>query len=78
MGVEYQPPKVEELEQLLGSDTFAHLMANPKIKQAVEVWAKSTGEDRAAVIKSLAVLIADEVKEPDLTWRIRKEIGRLK
>jgi hypothetical protein len=39
---------------------------------------KSTGDDRAAVIKSLAVLIADEVKQPDLTWRIRKAIGKLK
>lgn len=78
LGLEYQDPKVVELEELLGSDTFSHLVANPKIKQAVEVWVKSTGDDKAAVIKSLAVLIADEVKEPNLTWRIRKEIGRLK
>jgi hypothetical protein len=35
MGWEYQPPKIGELEQLLGSDTFAHLMANPKIATAV-------------------------------------------
>ena len=72
-GEEYQPPAVAELEDLLGSDSFKQLTENPRIKQAVQVWANSSAEDRAAVTKSLATLIADEVGQPSLEKRIAWE-----
>jgi hypothetical protein len=77
-GEEYQPPAVAELEDLLGSDSFKQLTENPRIKQAVQVWANSSAEDRAAVTKSLATLIADEVGQPSLEKRIAWEIRKLK
>ena len=76
-GEEYQPPAVAELEDLLGSDSFKQLRENPRIKQAVQVWANSSAEDRAAVTKSLATLIADEVGQPSLEKRIAWEIRKL-
>jgi hypothetical protein len=75
-GVKYQPTKVGEPEDLLGSENYALLMQNPKIVTAVKLWANS-GDD-AQLIKSLAVLIADEAGQPGLEFRIRKEISRLK
>lgn len=78
LGIEYQPPKVGELEQLLGPENFKILMENPRIKQAVELWANASGEDRSSVVKPMAVLIADEAGQPGLQWRVRQEIGRLK
>lgn len=72
------PPAVAELEDLLGSDSFKQLTENPRIKQAVQVWANSSAEDRAAVTKSLATLIADEVGQPSLEKRIAWEIRKLK
>ena len=38
-GQEYRPPRLAEIEDVLGSDNFRLLMENPKIKQAVELWA---------------------------------------
>jgi hypothetical protein len=77
-GEEYQPPKLAELEDLLGPENFALLIENPKIAAAVKLWANAAGEDRASLVKPLATLIAHEAGQPDLAFRIRKEIGRLK
>ena len=77
-GREYEPPAVLELQDLLGSDNFKLLMENPKIKQAVRLWADANGEDRASLAKPIAVLIADETGRSDLEKRIAWEIGKLK
>ena len=77
-GEEYQPPRLAEIEDLLGSDNFKQLMENPRIKQGVQVWANSSADDRAAVTRSLATLIADEVGQPSLEKRIAWEIRKLR
>jgi hypothetical protein len=77
-GAEYQPPKVRELEQVLGPENFKLLMENPKIEAGIQVWLHATEGEKAKVIRSLAILIADEVGMPELKWRIRKEIGAIK
>jgi hypothetical protein len=77
-GEEYQPPAVHELASLLGEENFGILVENPKIAEAVKLWANASGEDRASLVKPMAVLIAHEAGQPDLAFRIRKEIGKLK
>jgi hypothetical protein len=77
-GREYEPPAVHELASLLGEENFRLLMENPKIAEAIKLWANASGEDRASLVKPMAVLIAHEAGQPDLAFRIRKEIGKLK
>ena len=60
-GEEYQPPRLAEIEDLLGSDNFKQLMTSPRIKQAVRLWANASDADRPKVTKNLATLIADEI-----------------
>ena len=76
-GQEYQPPRLAEIEDVLGSDSFRLLMENPKIKQAITLWANARDADRASLIRPMAILIADEAGQPGLAWRIRKEIAEI-
>jgi hypothetical protein len=68
---------VAELANLLGAQTYRLLKQNPKIAEAIKLWAAAKGEDRASLVKPLATLIAHEACEPRLEWRIRQEISRL-
>jgi hypothetical protein len=77
-GEEYQPPAVHELASLLGEENYRLLVENPKIAEAIKLWANAEGEDRASLVKPMAVLIAHEAGQPELAFRIRKEIGKLK
>ena len=78
-GVEYQPPKLSELKDLLGSENYELLVQNPKIKAGIRLWANDVSDDsRPKVIKNLAILIADEVGRSDLENRIAWEIRKLK
>ena len=78
-GVEYQPPKLSELKDLLGSENYELLVQNPKIKAGIKLWANDVSDDsRSKVTKNLAILIADEVGRSDLENRIAWEIRKLK
>ena len=78
-GEEYQPPKLSELKDLLGSENYELLVQNPKIKAGIRLWANDVSDDsRPKVIKNLAILIADEVGRSDLENRIAWEIRKLK
>jgi hypothetical protein len=76
-GEEYQPQAVLELQDLPGSENYRLLIQNSRIKQGVQVWANSSGEDRVAAAKSLATLISNEVGRSDLEQRVSWEIRRL-
>jgi hypothetical protein len=77
-GIEYQPPRVSELSDLLGADNFKQLMQSPRIAAAIKIWANAADAGRPGIVRSLAVLIADEVGRSDLEKRIAWEIGKLK
>jgi hypothetical protein len=77
-GVEYQPPKLAEIEDLLGSDNFKLLMQSPRIKAGIRLWANASDDDRPKFIKNLAIMIADETGHFELENRIAWEIRKLK
>jgi hypothetical protein len=77
-GEEYRPARLAEIEDVLGSESFSLLMQNPKIAMAIKLWANASNADRASLIKPLATLIAHEVGQPNLDWRIRQEVAKLK
>jgi hypothetical protein len=78
-GQEYQPPKLSELKDLLGSENYDLLVQNPKIKAGIRLWANDVSDDsRPKVIKNLAILIANEIGHPELENRIAWEIRKLK
>jgi hypothetical protein len=77
-GEEYQPPRLAEIEDVLGADNFRLLMENPKIRQAIKLWANASDADRTSLVRPMSILIADEAGQPGLAWRIRKEIGEIK
>ena len=78
-GREYEPPKLSEIKDLLGSENYELLVQNPKIKAGIRLWANDVSDDsRPKVTKNLAILIADEVGRSDLENRIAWEIRKLK
>jgi hypothetical protein len=77
-GREYEPPKLSELKDLLGSENFKLLMQSPRIKAGIRLWADVSDADRPKVIKNLAILIADETGHPELENKIAWEIRKLK
>jgi hypothetical protein len=74
----YEPPRLAELQDALGADNFRLLLENPKIKEAITLWANASDADRASLAKPIAVLVADEVGQPGLEKRISWEIRKLK
>jgi hypothetical protein len=77
-GEEYRPPRLAEIEDVLGSENFQLLMQNSKIATAIKLWANANDADRASLVRPMAILIADEAGQPGLAWRIRQEIAEIK
>jgi hypothetical protein len=68
----------ERLQGLLGEAAHQHLVGTPRGKATVTRFIKSIGTTGAkAAGKSLALVLAQEVKRPDLAPRIESELSKL-
>jgi hypothetical protein len=73
-----QSQGTERLQELLGESAHQHLVGTPRGKATVGRFIKSIGTVGAkAAGKSLALVLAQEVKRPDLAPRIESELSKL-
>jgi hypothetical protein len=73
-----QSQGTERLQELLGEAAHQHLVGTPRGKATVARFIKSIGTMGAtAAGKSLALVLSQEVKRPDLAPRIESELSKL-